>query len=79
MEITEIITLVETIKADLEDLACERREAAANEHIWGLGSAGETAQMHFDNEMTNRIAANFFAALAKEENVIALIEEYAEV
>ena len=78
MNTTEIITLVETIRADLEDLACERREAATNEHIWGLGSDRETSKMHFENEMICRIAANFFSAIAKPEVLIALIEEYAE-
>ena len=78
MEITEIITLVETIRTDLEDLASERRDAAANEHIWGLGSDGDASQMHFENEMLCRIAANFFAAIAKPEVLISLIEEYAE-
>ena len=78
-KITDIIALVETVKSDLLDLAEERRAAASNEHIWGLGSEDETSTMHFDNEIVNRIAANFFEAIAKPEIIIALLEEYAEV
>ena len=78
MGIKEIITLVETIRTDLEELATERREAAANEHIWGNGSDDAEAKMHFENEALCKIAANFFEAIAKPEVLIALIEEYAE-
>jgi hypothetical protein len=78
MGITGIIALVETVKTDFENLAREHNEAAANERIWCLGSEGEDAIMHLENEKLNQIIANFFTALSKEETVIALIEEYAE-
>lgn len=67
--------ILEQIKQDMLNLAEEHAAAAANEHMWALGTSYQhIAEMHEQNAEEHRELATLYRSMA--ENPLELLEQF---